>query len=170
MRTQQAWSSLNSSRLIFAILTAPVAGARNFYEMQGMNIGGIEGYLGEIESRFGPARDKLLSSEDLEALTENDRRVLAYFAATQFVWTLEIRWLVRDLAAEIKASLLRERMSAALAKEARGRAEEETPRLNPRDGEDDTERVSINGVESHLSRIAHGGTGIRPSTNRDHPR
>jgi hypothetical protein len=59
-------------------------------------------------------RDRLLRSEDLGTLVENERRAIAYFATTQFVRTLEIRGLVKNLAKEIKASLLEEKTSKAL--------------------------------------------------------
>jgi hypothetical protein len=96
---------------------ASVAGARNFYEAIGTSIGGIEAYLGRIESDFGPARDRLLASEDVNVLTEGEKRILAYFVATQFVRTREVRWLVRDLVTAIKTSLIGEKVSDALMRE-----------------------------------------------------
>jgi hypothetical protein len=100
---------------------AGVAGARNFYESPGtQGADSIEEYLGLMESGFGPVRDKLLAAQDLGALTHEEKRAIARFAATQFVRTQEIRQSVRDLIASIKDSLKGERLSERL----RGEIEE----------------------------------------------
>jgi hypothetical protein len=97
---------------------ARVAGAGNFYEIKGvLALGGIEGYLGTLESSFGPVRDKVLAAKDVVGLTEDERRTVAYFVATQFVRTQEIRTGVRDMIASIKDSLAGEKLSDKLRKQ-----------------------------------------------------
>ena len=94
---------------------AKVAGARNFYEIDGvLALGGIETYLGTFESSFGPVRDKVLAAKDVVDLTEDERRAVAYFIATQFVRTQEIRTGVRDMIVSIKDSLAGEKLSHEL--------------------------------------------------------
>lgn len=97
-----------------------VAGAKDFYKLPSVDVNRIEDYLGRIESDFAPARDRLLRSADLKTLTESERRAIAYFAATQFVRTLEIQGLVRDLAKEVKTSLSGAKMSKALTDQIEG--------------------------------------------------
>lgn len=97
---------------------ANVAGAKNFYEIEGvLALGGIERYLGTLESGFGPARDKVLAAADIAHLTEEERRVVSYFVATQFVRTEEIRTVVRDMIASIKDSLAGENLSDEFRKQ-----------------------------------------------------
>jgi hypothetical protein len=95
-----------------------VAGARNFYEIEGVHaLGSTEQYLGRLESTFAPVRDKILEAKEVVGLTEDERRVVSYFVATQFVRTQEIRAGVRDLIAAVIDSVAGDKLSAELRKE-----------------------------------------------------
>lgn len=95
-----------------------VAGANNFYEIEEVReLGGIERYLGGFENDFGPVRDKILAAKEVIGLNENERRVVAYFVATQFARTLEIRTVMRDMIQSIKDSLEGEKLSADLRRQ-----------------------------------------------------
>lgn len=82
-----------------------IAAEKYFYDMDKGKNQIVEKALGNLESMFNAAYDKLLQTEDLHSLSDMEKAVFAYFIAVQELRTREFREFIRDLARQLEKRL-----------------------------------------------------------------
>jgi len=88
-----------------------IASESYFYDEPNEAEQGIEKALSKIESAFKPIHSKLLANEDLESLTSNEIKSLAFFVTAQEHRTREKRETIGDMMKQAKKRLYKERLT-----------------------------------------------------------
>jgi hypothetical protein len=127
-KNAKIWCFDKVRRNTFKTNVRNVGGERYFYHAQQETEQPLEETFGELESRFVPARDRLMQMPDLSALSPDDQTIIALFVASLLVRTSEHRQQVADMMEQMH-EWLRNQSATEELRAAFGPATEEQARL-----------------------------------------
>jgi len=70
---------------------------KNFYEIDELPKGIVENFLAEKEDKFSKAYYRLIETKNLDALTRDEQRDFFLFLGSQFIRTVEIRYMMDQM-------------------------------------------------------------------------
>jgi hypothetical protein len=89
----------------------------------------IEKRLGQHESKFNVVCDKIIKTEDLESLSEEERKTTAFLIASQWLRTREQREIIQDGIKQLTERLSKEKLSASLENRLKKAATDESVKM-----------------------------------------
>lgn len=95
----------------FLVSVKNIASETYFYDKEKDSQQTIEKAFSVLEGSFKPIYDKVLSSGNLDSLTETERQTIALFVATQELRTREHRETIADMLRQAKARLYKENLT-----------------------------------------------------------
>ncbi len=109
-----------TNQKIFPANVDTIAAEKYFYDSDGDTNQEIERQLGQFETTFNRAYVKLLKSEHVHDLSNDELDALAYFIASQEVRTKEFREVIGDMIRQLDKRLSKEHLSKELHQQMEG--------------------------------------------------